>query len=178
MNRLYILLLIFTLITSCKEKVASNNKIEKVKSTTFYLIRHAEKDRSNPAEKNPNLTEKGVDRARLWARYFDSIPLTYIYTTSYNRTKQTIAPVSNAKNIIPKTYSPNEINIQEFIKSNYGKNVLISGHSNTTPAMVNKLINEQKFSNMLDSDNKSLFVVKLIDSNMNVEVRSVYLEKE
>ena len=52
---------------------------------------------------------------------------------------------------------------------------MISGHSNTTPEMVNKLINEQKFSQMLDSDNESLFIVKIIDSDINVEVRSVPL---
>jgi len=27
--------------------------------TTYYLIRHAEKDRSNPDNKNPHLTDKG-----------------------------------------------------------------------------------------------------------------------
>jgi len=174
-NRLIILSVLFGLTTSCKDKVTS---VTKNKSTTFYLIRHAEKDRSNLDEQNPNLTTKGMDRAKHWALYFDSIPLNSIYTTSYNRTKQTITPVSNIKKIKPQIYLPNKINIQEFIKSNYGKNVLISGHSNTTPAMVNKLINEQKFSDMLDSDNESLFIVKIIDSDINVEVRSVPLENQ
>ena len=39
--------------------------------------------------------------------------------------------------------------------------------------MVNRLINEKKYEDMLDTDNKSLFVVKLIDSTATVEVRSV-----
>ena len=39
--------------------------------------------------------------------------------------------------------------------------------------MVNRLINEKKYEDMLDSDNKSLYVVKLIDSSINVEVRSI-----
>ncbi len=86
---------------------------------------------------------------------------------------QTIAPVSRKKNIEPKIYSPNKINIQNFIKTNYGKNILISGHSNTTPDMVNRLINEKKYEDMLESDNKSLYVVKFIDSSINVEVRSI-----
>ena len=86
---------------------------------------------------------------------------------------QTIDPVSREKNIEPKIYSPNKINIQNFIETNYGKNILISGHSNTTPDMVNRLIDEKKYEDMLDTDNKSLYVVKLIDSTASVEVRSI-----
>ena len=86
---------------------------------------------------------------------------------------QTIDPVSRKKNIEPKIYSPNKINIPNFIETNYGKNILISGHSNTTPDMVNRLIEEKKYEDMLDTDNKSLYVVKLIDSTASVEVRSI-----
>ena len=86
---------------------------------------------------------------------------------------QTIDQVSRKKNIEPKIYSPNKINIKNFIETNYGKNILISGHSNTTPDMVNRLIDEKKYEDMLDTDNKSLYVVKLIDSTASVEVRSI-----
>ena len=174
-NRLYILLLICIITASCKEKTHLNKKSE---TTTFYLIRHAEKDRSNPSEQTPNLTLKGLNRAQNWAKYFDSIPINSIYTTSFNRTKQTIIPVSKLKDITPKIYSPNKIDIQNFIKTNRGKNVLISGHSNTTPEMVNKLINQPKFQDMLDSDNKSLFVVQIIDTEVSVEVRSVSISNQ
>ena len=161
------------LIATYAIKITSNKKNS---ITTFYLIRHAEKDRSNPDEKNPKLTSKGLERANNWAKYFDSIPLNSIYTTSYKRTMQTIDPVSRKKNIEPKIYSPNKINIQNFIETNYGKNILISGHSNTTPDMVNRLIDEKKYEDMLDTDNKSLYVVKLIDSTASVEVRSIDFE--
>ena len=171
-NKLLIFLILI-IASSCDEQVAIPKKS---KTTTFYLIRHAEKNRSNPNEKNPNLTPKGVNRSNYWARYFDSIPLSSIYTTSYKRTKQTIIPISYAKKITPEIYSPNKINIQDFIKTNYGKNVLISGHSNTTPSMVNKLIKQQKFSDMLDNDNKSLFVVRITDSNIIFEVRNVSIQ--
>ena len=38
-------------------------KTEKNKTTIFYLIRHAEKERSNPDNQDLNLTLKGLDRA-------------------------------------------------------------------------------------------------------------------
>ena len=66
--------------------------------------------------------------------------------------------------------------------SNNGKRVLISGHSNTTPTMVNKLIGESKYSDMSDTDNKSLFcIISLLfwftNSKAEVEIRSVSLKK-
>ena len=61
--------------------------------------------------------------------------------------------------------------------SNNGKRVLISGHSNTTPTMVNKLIGESKYSDMSDTDNKSLFIVNILNSKAEVEIRSVSLKK-
>ena len=33
------------------------------RTTSVYFIRHAEKDRSNPDERNPHLTDQGIQRA-------------------------------------------------------------------------------------------------------------------
>ena len=38
------------------------------RTTSVYFIRHAEKDRSNPDERNPHLTDQGIQRAEKWAR--------------------------------------------------------------------------------------------------------------
>ena len=35
-------------------------------TTTYYLIRHAEKELSNPENKNPHLTQQGIERANNW----------------------------------------------------------------------------------------------------------------
>ena len=172
-NNFFIILLGFILIISCQDNLIR----DKQKETIFYLIRHAEKDRSNPDNKDPILTSEGIKRANHWASYFDTIQLNSIYTTDYIRTKQTIFPVSKLKQITPKIYSVDELDINQFIRSNHGKRVLISGHSNTTPAMVNKLIGESKYSDMSDSDNKSLYVVNIINSKVKVQIRSVSLKK-
>lgn len=173
-NRIIVLIVLSFSIISCGDNFGT---VKQKRETTFYLIRHAEKDRSNPDEQNPNLTAKGIERSIHWASYFDSIPLNSIYTTNYNRTKETITPVSESKGITPKIYSPNELDIEQFIQANYGKSVLISGHSNTTPNMVNKILGEEKFSDMSDSDNKSLFVIKVVDSKTNIQIRSVVLKQ-
>lgn len=131
--------------------------------STFYLIRHAEKDRSNPDNKNPELTQKGLDRAIRWAEVFDPIVLDAIYSTDYERTSMTAAPTSVKKDIEIQYYDPSSIDIEFFKEENLGKQVLIVGHSNTTPDFVNKLLGEEKYEAMYDDDNASLYIVRIID---------------
>ncbi len=36
--------------------------------TTYYLIRHAEKERTNPSNRDPHLTAIGQERAENWQK--------------------------------------------------------------------------------------------------------------
>ena len=130
--------------------------------STYYLIRHAEKDRTNPDNPDPELTQDGLDRAIRWAEIFDPIELDAIYSTNYERTSMTAAPTSVKKDIDVVYYEP-DMDVQAFMLENQGSDVLIVGHSNTTPAMVNKLLGEEKYNAMDDTDNGSLFIVRVID---------------
>jgi broad specificity phosphatase PhoE len=85
----YVFLFIFTfsLFSACNSD----------ESTTYYLIRHAEKDRTDKTNRNPNLNEKGIKRSDKWATYFKKIDLDAVYSTIYNRTMQTAKPTSDSK---------------------------------------------------------------------------------
>ena len=131
--------------------------------STFYFIRHAEKDRTDPENPDPELNQDGLDRAIRWAEVFDAIPLDIVYSTNYERTSMTAAPTSVKKDIDIKYYDPSSLDIEAFKLENEGKNVLVVGHSNTTPMLVNKVIGEEKYDQMDDSDNSSLFIVRIID---------------
>ncbi|WP_318345405.1 SixA phosphatase family protein [Flagellimonas baculiformis] len=145
---------------SCKKdtKIAEDPII-----STFYFIRHAEKDRTDPENPDPELNQDGLNRAIRWAEVFDPIPLDVIYSTNYERTSMTAAPTSVKKNIDVKYYEPNAVDIEEFKLVNEGKNVLVVGHSNTIPAFVNRMIEVEKYEDMDDNDNSSLFIVRIID---------------
>ncbi|MCK0159794.1 SixA phosphatase family protein [Allomuricauda sp. F6463D] len=131
--------------------------------STFYFIRHAEKDRTDSENPDPELNQDGLDRAIRWAEVFDAVPLDIIYSTNYERTSMTAAPTSVKKDIDITYYDPSSIDIAEFKLVNEGKNVLMVGHSNTTPMMVNKVIGMEKYDSMDDTDNGSLFIVRIID---------------
>jgi broad specificity phosphatase PhoE len=149
-----ILLFVFTfsLLLSCTSE----------KTTTYYLIRHAEKDRTDIANSNPNLNFEGEKRAQNWANYFKEINLDAIYSTKYNRTIQTATPTSQEKKIEIQHYNPNKMYDSIFVQETKGKSVLVVGHSNTTPVFVNSIIGVKKYNNMDDNDNASLYIVTII----------------
>ncbi|MCF6167042.1 histidine phosphatase family protein [Lutibacter sp.] len=136
---------------------------EKNEITTYYLIRHAEKDRTDNSNKDPNLTEIGQNRAKNWSIVFESIPFDIIYSTNYNRTIQTAEPTANSKNLEIKYYNPRELYDEKFKFKTTGKTVLVVGHSNTTPQFVNKIIGEEKYADIDDLNNSNLYIVTIIN---------------
>ena len=143
--------------------------------TTYYLIRHAEKDRSDSTNTNPALTTKGLERAKLWASYFDSIPLDKIYSTNYVRTQQTAKDVSEKKSLPIESYEPKSLITDDFKEATKGKHILIVGHSNTTPMLVNQLLGNGKFDDIPDNDNSRLYVVELSKGKKCANIRKVEL---
>lgn len=153
---LSILLLAVFAFESCKEQ----------RTTTYYLIRHAEKDRTDSLNRNPNLTEQGLERAKKWADYFKNIDLDAVYSTNYNRTLQTATPTAESKELTVQLYNPRKMYDSIFQAETTGKSVLVVGHSNTTPAFANQILSEgQKgkikeiYKSMDDNDNASLYIV-------------------
>lgn len=157
-------LLLFS--TSCKDdpKITEDFYPETVTST-FYFIRHAEKDRSDSENIDPELTQKGLGRAMHWAEILRDVPLDAVYTTDFERTAMTAAPTSVKNDITVQFYDSEAVDIEQFKADNLGKNVLIVGHSDSTPDFVNKIIGEEKYPEMEDSDNGSLFIVQLANEN-------------
>ena len=128
------------------------------KTTTIYFIRHAEKvDSSN----NPDLSTFGLERAAHWNEIFSDIPFDAIYSTDFTRTKQTAAPTAANKKIDITIYDAKNIDFQKFKTDNLGKTVLVVGHSNTIPDFVNKLINQDVYSNIEDKTFGNLYIVTL-----------------
>ncbi len=147
----FLLIFAFSFLSACK----SDN------TTTYYLIRHAEKDRTDKTNRNPDLNSKGLERAKKWAKYFKNIDLDAVYSTKYNRTMQTATPTAESKNLEIINYNPRKMYDSIFQINTKGKTVLVVGHSNTTPVFANKIIGEKKYENMDDHDNASLYIVTI-----------------
>ena len=155
MKELFILFLFFTLDISSQE------------CSEFFLIRHAEKDRTDPENKNPNLNEKGKSRALNWVEIFKNVEFDKIYSTNYYRTLETVMPISK---IIKKEiliYSPSKINYDKFLSDNNNNKVLVVGHSNTIPGFVNGLIKKKLYDQIDDRNNSNLYIVKICNNSIS-----------
>lgn len=164
----FLLASLFIVFIGCKEDKVEPTTVLDTTVSTIYLIRHAEKDRNNPDDADPELNQAGLGRAMKWADVFDEIPLDAIYTTEYERTTMTATPTEVQQNITAQYYNPSELDIDAFKAESHGKNVLVVGHSNTTPTMVNELIGEEKYETLDEYDNGSLFIVRFIGDKPTV----------
>ena len=163
MKKFLLTIFVFTLFIACTSD----------KTTTYYLIRHAEKDRTNNTNKNPNLNSDGVIRAEKWAKNFENIKLDAVYSTDYNRTQQTAAPTAKSKGLIVQSYNPSKMYDSIFKKNTKGKTVLVVGHSNTTPVFANTILGQKKYKNMADNDNASLYIVTVFNDKKSSEIKKV-----
>lgn len=153
----------FTLLISCTAD----------ETTTYYLIRHSEKDRTNPRDRNPNLNIEGEKRAQNWAEYFKDTQIDAVYSTNYNRTIQTATPTALSNNLKVDTYDSRSMYDSIFQKITKGKSVLVVGHSNTTPVFANKILGEDKYENMADDDNATLFIITIKGDEITSETKKV-----
>ncbi len=161
---------------SLNEKNVSQDEINTTQNseiTTYFLIRHAEKMRDNPKEEDPNLSPKGFERAKKWVAYFENTKINKLYVTKYVRTQQTVEPLAEQKSLEMTIYNPNDFDLKTFLAETKGENIVIAGHSNTIPEFVNSLIGEEKFQDMADNDNSTLFVVTINGSDKKVETITV-----
>tara|TARA_R110002049_G_scaffold296820_2_gene485248 strand:+ start:2563 stop:3087 length:525 start_codon:yes stop_codon:yes gene_type:complete len=155
-----VFLIIVLFLTACKQKekpIEPNKK----PTSTFYLIRHAEKDRSDSLNLDPHLTEKGLLRAEKWRDIFENISFDAVYSTDYNRTRETALPTAIKNNLELIIYNPKTINITDFLNDNKGKNILIVGHSNTTPTFVNAILKSETYKDIDDGNNGNLYTITI-----------------
>ena len=132
-------------------------------SKVIYLVRHAEKD-TVPKE-NPILTEAGYERSYRLAEILKKTRLDAVYSTLYNRTMHTVDSLATAKGLATNIYQPKDIK-QLGIDLNESKDknmVIIAGHSNTTPAMANVLMEYKVIdAGFDDSDYDNFLVVNIL----------------
>ncbi len=152
--------------------LVSNNNLS---AQTIILLRHAEKDTSTAGstsmQANPPLSKEGEQRAqRLLEVLKDYIP-DAIYSTNYTRTKSTVTPLSKKFNKEIQIYNPREMAaFADQLLQMQGKTVIVAGHSNTTPGLVNLLIKEKKYADLDDAVYNQLWVVTVKDGKAEARV--------
>lgn len=138
----------------------SQLRFSQEKLTTIILLRHAEKE--NDGGKNPELSEAGKNRAAGLVTLLTKTKIDAIYSTAFKRTENTVAPLAKSKNLTINQYDGGKMSeIDEMLGLWRGGTIVICGHSNTTPTIVNYLIGKEEYAAFADSEYGNLIILTL-----------------
>jgi broad specificity phosphatase PhoE len=148
---------------------------QSTRATTVILVRHAEKA-AEPAD-DPPLTSAGETRARdLWAAIKDA-GVTAVITTQFARTRATAQPTVSATHVTPEIIRaggaahPKEV--ADAVRKHAGHTVLVVGHSNTVPAIIEAL-GAARQTPICDPEYDNLYVVTIAPDGKAGVVRAKF----
>jgi 2,3-bisphosphoglycerate-dependent phosphoglycerate mutase len=138
-------------------------------ATSFYVVRHAEKEAPTPnMTTDVPLSAAGAQRAEALRELLKSKKIERIYSTGYQRTKNTAQPLSSVIGIPITVYNPTDTGFVRSIKNLKG-NTLIVGHSNTVDDIVNGLLGSKELSDLPDSQYGDVWILKRKGSKWTME---------
>lgn len=142
--------------------VASAEALDKQSQPTIiYLVRHAEKDISDPANQDPDLTPAGIARAEALRTLLASEEVAGLYATKYLRTKNTLKPIAESASLEVKEYNAHDFSGlgNSILEQHKGKTVVVAGHSNTILPLIEALGAKRPVPDISDSQYDYLFKV-------------------
>jgi phosphohistidine phosphatase SixA len=144
-----------------------------------WVVRHAEKDTSNPKDQDPDLSDIGAKRAEALKKELKGQRIDSIFSTDYKRTKLTGYPLADITGINIKTYDPSKIAVlAKSLKMNaQGKKILIIGHSNTVLEVIEAFGGKKPIEKLTDADYSYLFSLTIKGAKVDVKVEK-YGDKE
>ncbi len=132
-------------------------------ATTVYVVRHAEKDISNPHDQDPDLNDEGKARAEALRALLQDVELNALYATRYARTKSTLRPLAEERNLEIATYSANDfLGLKErLLQDHAGQQVVVAGHSNTVLPLVQAFGAKSNMSHIPETQYGYIFKVTM-----------------
>ncbi len=161
--RLSLLFLFISCFSACNSTSTSNEEgaesIADTSVTTIYLVRHAEKDTTEAANEDPNLTEAGHARAEALRALLENQDVDALYATKYVRTSQTLEPLARERNLSIERYEGHDFHglKERLLQQHRGQTVVVAGHSNTLLPIAEAFGVEKPFAEINDSQYRYLF---------------------
>jgi len=137
MTKKYLTIILIMLGFQSNVGAQENNEI-----FTIYLVRHSEKDTSSNNYSDPPLTQCGEQRSESLSSFLIDVHLDVIYSTDYNRTKNTALPTAQSKGLEIKEYNAEILNDFSKLLLESKQDALVVGHSNTTGVLAGLLVGE------------------------------------
>lgn len=172
MNRIKIGLIVFLAV------VALSCRTDAPGITTIYIVRHAEKDVSDPKNQDPELSVEGRERAEALANKLKGVKLDAVFTTKYKRTSQTAYYSAKNSKVEIQTYDAHDFSgFAELVKTKHGGHkVLIVGHSNTVLELLEAFGVSRPLAALSDDDYDFFFELR-IDPKGKSELKAQHYGK-
>lgn len=138
--------------------------------TKIIIVRHAEK--ADDGTKNPPLSPEGIARAERLSVMLTDLKIDKLYATPFLRTNQTLTPLSKKFNIPIDKYEASDISFAEqLLQKEKGKTIVVAGHSNSSPTLVNRLIKKELYQKLDESVFSKIWILmfngdELIDCSL------------
>ena len=127
----------------CGESCACNIPVPEAAEVTVYVIRHGEKqmvEGDAAMKEDPPLSPAGQMRAMGLAKDIPVSDLDAIYVTRTKRSYDTASAVIAVTGLEPIYYPPRDVDgLVTRLRKRHGESVLVVGHSNTIPALLQGL---------------------------------------
>ncbi|MEE9380395.1 MAG: histidine phosphatase family protein [Hyphomonadaceae bacterium] len=146
------------MLTACSTPAAMDTETAADDATIIYLVRHAEKTAERP---DPELTDAGKARAEALADRLEDAGLTAIYSSDYIRTRDTAAPIAARTGLDVQIYDASDMSVLADQLKTMNGHILVSGHSNTTPELVDLLGGDYVSPIVEAGENDRLYIVTL-----------------
>lgn len=141
---------------------------------TVLLVRHADRASNAP---DSLLSDAGQQRADCLARTLADSEITQIYVTDVRRTQQTAEPLARILRIQPTVVPKSNMSqLLADLHSQAGKTVLVVGHADTIPGIVEQL-GGGKIMTFGDTEYDRLIFVPLSGKNAGKTVTVRYCEQ-
>ena len=156
------------LLAACQTPPASD-------SGTAYLVRHAEKVTSDHQivlddPNDPPLLPIGEVRAQALADRLIDAEITKIWSTDTRRTLSTAAPLAERLGLTVQLYDASDLEaFATILKADAGSNVLVVGHSNTTPSLAAALGADPGDPIVEKGENDRLYVIDLATGDGEIQ---------
>jgi broad specificity phosphatase PhoE len=146
-------LIVFVVLASAAAAAAQDSVI--------YVVRHAERSDA-PTQtmmgNDPPLSAAGQERAQRLAKLLRSAGIRHVFTTEFQRTRQTAAPLAAQENIKAVMAAAKDVDaLVDALKALHAP-ALVVGHSNTVPEVLKKL-GVLEAVTIADGDYDNLFIV-------------------
>ena len=133
---------------------------------TIFLVRHAERaDAAPPARgtmtapsTDPPLSTAGHERAAHLATMLRSANVKYIFATEFLRTRQTAAPLAQARHLETVSIPGNEPDALLTKLRGLKGSIVIVGHSNSVPDILKRLGVKEEIT-IAETEFDNLFVI-------------------